>query len=77
MGRYMNDGPNILLIAFDSLSARDLYRHLDDLPTLRLLLDKSRNFTNAYTCCPESSPSRASLFTGLDIAVHGLWTDGT
>lgn len=77
MGRYMNDGPNILSIAFDSLSARDLYRHLDDLPTLRLLLDKSRNFTNAYTCCPESSPSRASLFTGLDIAVHGLWTDGT
>lgn len=72
----MSDRPNIVLAVFDCLSAHDLHRHLDDLPTLRMLQDKSRSFTNAYTCCPESSPSRASLFTGLDIAVHGLWTDG-
>lgn len=72
----MSDRPNILLVAFDSLSAHDLGRHLDNLPTLRGLLEQSLSFTNAYTCCPESSPARASLFTGLDIAVHGLWTDG-
>jgi len=76
MERSMSDRPNILLVAFDSLSAHDLWRRLDDLPTLRDLLNKGRNFTNAYTCCPESSPSRASLFTGLDIAAHRLWTDG-
>jgi arylsulfatase A-like enzyme len=68
--------PNILLVVFDSLSARDLAQHLDTLPTLRAFADSSLNFTNAYTCCPESSPARASLFTGLDIAVHGVWTDG-
>lgn len=72
----MSDRPNILLVVFDSLSAHDLRRHIDDLPTLRSLLNKSRTFTNAYTCCPESAPSRASLFTGLDIGVHRLWTDG-
>ena len=72
----MSDRPNILLVVFDSLSAHDLCAHLDDLPTLRGLMDDSLNFTSAYTCCPESSPSRASMMTGLDIGVHGLWTDG-
>lgn len=72
----MSDRPDILLVVFDSLSAHDLCRHLDDLPTLHGLMDDSLNYTNAYTCCPESSPSRASLMTGLDIGVHGLWTDG-
>jgi len=72
----MSERSNVLLVVFDSLSASDFQRHLDELSTLRDLLNKSRNFTNAYTCCPESSPSRASLFTGLDIAVHGLWSDG-
>lgn len=68
--------PNIMLVVFDSLSARDLNQHLDDLPTLRALLEQSHTFTNSYTCSPESSPARASLFTGLDVGVHGLWTDG-
>ena len=76
MGRGVTGRPNILLVVFDSLSAHDLALHLDDLPTLSRLSSEGRSFTNVYTCCPESSPSRASLLTGLDIGVHALWTDG-
>lgn len=72
----MSNRPSILLVVFDSLSAHDTCVHLGDLPTLRGLMDDSLSFTNAYTSCPESSPGRASLMTGLDIGVHGLWTDG-
>lgn len=70
------DRPNILLVVFDSLSAQHLNQHLDDLPTLGAFANQSLNFTKAYACSPESSPARASLFTGLDVVVHGLWTDG-
>lgn len=68
--------PNILLVVFDSLSAAALDRHGADLPTLTALQASSIAFSHAYACCPEGSPARASLFTGLDIAAHGLWTDG-
>ena len=46
------------------------------MPVLSDLLGKSFVFTRAYTPNPESSPARASLFTGLDPCVHGLWTNG-
>jgi len=46
------------------------------LPTLVGLQKRSTVFTAAYTSCPESSPARASLFTGLDPSVHGVWTNG-
>ncbi len=62
--------PNILLILFDSLSA------IDGVPRLAGLRDESVLFISAYTPCPESSPARASLFTGLDPCAHGLWTNG-
>jgi len=72
------DRPNILLILFDSLSAID--SGLLNTPTsstrLAGLSAKSVLFTSAYTPCPESSPARASLLTGLDPCVHGLWTNG-
>ncbi len=68
--------PNILLVAFDSLSAKTLAAYQDSLPALRNLREASVFFANAYATSPESSPARASLFTGLDIAAHGLWTDG-
>ena len=67
---------NVLAVVFDSLSACDLNHHLDRLPTFRALMGDSHNFTNAYASCPEGSPARASLFTGLDMAAHGVWTDG-
>lgn len=70
--------PNIVLCLFDSLSASDrlLSEHLSCMPVLSDLLGKSSVFTHAYTPNPESSPARASLFTGLDPCVHGLWTNG-
>lgn len=68
--------PNILLVVFDSLSGQDLNTYAGDLPTISVLLDDSLTFTNAYAPSPESSPARASLFTGLDMAAHGVWTDG-
>jgi len=43
---------------------------------LSKLCDQSAVFARAYTPNPESSPARASLFTGLDPSVHGLWTNG-
>lgn len=72
----MTARPNILLVVFDSLSAQDLTKHAGGLPTINALLRDSLTFTNAYTPSPESGPARASLFTGLDMAAHGVWTDG-
>lgn len=67
---------DVLLIVFDCLSEIDLARHADDLPNLTSLRRESLSFTNAYAPSPESGPARASLFTGLDMAAHGVWTDG-
>lgn len=67
---------NVLLIVFDCLSQNDLTRLSDALPNLRRLARDSQTFDNAYAPGPESGPSRASVFTGLDMAAHGVWTDG-
>lgn len=72
----MTARPNIILVVFDSLSAQELTKHADDLPTTSALLGASLTFTHAYAPSPESGPARASLFTGLDMAAHGVWTDG-
>ncbi|MDE0303544.1 MAG: sulfatase-like hydrolase/transferase [Albidovulum sp.] len=70
--------PNILLTLFDSLSAVDsgLPGPSTGTPALSGLAQVSASFTSTYAPCPESSPARASLFTGLDPCVHGLWTNG-
>ncbi len=70
--------PNILLFLFDSLSAIDsgLLRPSTATPSLSGLRRESVLFASTYVPCPESSPARASLFTGLDPCVHGLWTNG-
>ena len=70
--------PNILLCLFDSLSTTDsgLLLSENSPPALSRLRDSSAFFTSVYAPCPESSPARASLFTGLDPCVHGLWTNG-
>ena len=70
--------PNILFCLFDSLSASDsgLPESFGSLPTLSKIFSKGSNFNRVYTPCPQSSPARASLFTGLDPNVHGLWTNG-
>lgn len=70
--------PNIVFCVFDSLSmvSMGLNEKSSDLPVLSSLQQRSTLFTRVYTPCPESSPARASLFTGLDPCVHGLWTNG-
>ena len=72
------DRPNIVLCLFDSLGTLGggTLDAIADLPTLSNLRSNSACFSRAYTPCPESSPARASLFTGLDPSVHGLWTNG-
>lgn len=68
--------PNIVLIVFDALSAASLDQLSDHLPTLTALRNTGVVFENTYACAPESMPARASLFTGLDMAAHGVWTNG-
>ena len=70
--------PNILIAVFDSLSPIDSCSSSisDSAPNIVTLGDEGAVFASAYTPCPESSPARASLFTGLDPFVHGLWTNG-
>ena len=67
---------NVLLLVFDSLSQRNLTRLSDAVPNLTALAEGNLSFANAYAPSPESGPARASLFTGLDMAAHGVWTDG-
>lgn len=67
---------NILVVVFDSLSEQACRALGADLPVLTTLRGRSTVFGNAYAPSPESGPSRASLFTGLDMAAHGVWTDG-
>lgn len=70
--------PNILIFLYDSLSTADsgLLETDGGLPTLSKLCANGALFNRAYAPCPEGSPARASLFTGLDPSVHGLWTNG-
>lgn len=72
----MTDRRDILLVVFDSLSPADLAVLADRLPVLTDLGSSALRFTHAYAPSPEGGPARASLFTGLDIAAHGVWTDG-
>lgn len=75
--------PNIVVCLFDSLGVEvealggvGLPETADGLPSLSKLFSNGVRFSRAYTPCPESSPARASLFTGLDPCAHGLWTNG-
>lgn len=73
---HSQNRPNILLFVFDSLSEAGCSRLADRLPVLSKFRGTSTVFSDAYVSSPESGPARASLFTGLDMAVHGVWTDG-
>ena len=70
--------PNILLCVFDSLAAFDsnCRQVLPATPALDKFQQQSVVFTAAYATSSESSPARASLFTGLDPVVHGVWSNG-
>jgi arylsulfatase A-like enzyme len=75
----MNSKPNILLITSDQ-------QHYDTIgltnpkiktPALDRLCNEGTRFNKAYTVNPTSTPSRASLITGLFPSEHGAWTLGT
>ncbi|MGR3570528.1 sulfatase family protein [Brevirhabdus sp.] len=66
----------MLLIVFDSLSEAACGALRRKLPALTALRGQAMWYPNAYAPSPESGPARASLFTGLDPAAHGVWTDG-
>jgi len=74
--RYLDDRPNILLFLFDSLGFDDYTTLAKGLPCIEAIQRQGVWFTKTYCGCPESAPARASLFTGLDMAAHGVWTDG-
>ena len=73
---HTHTGLNFLVVIFDSLAEADLVSLAHDLPALARLRQIGVAFSNAFAPSPESGPARASLYTGLDTAAHGVWTDG-
>ena len=69
-------GLNFLVVIFDSLAEADLSAQAEDLPAIARLRQSGVTFSNTLAPSPESGPARASLMTGLDMAAHGVWTDG-
>lgn len=65
---------HVLLCLFDTLST-DLI-NLGAAPALARLATQSIVFSDVYAPNPERGPARASILTGLDTAVHGVWADG-
>lgn len=59
--------PNILIISCDQLSARatKLYNpNFANTPNIDRILDKSMNYSQAYTVCPLCMPARAAMWSG-------------
>lgn len=69
--------PNILLITLDTTRA-DAVLGLEDhvassrTPNLAQLRSESYVYTNTWTACNLTTPSHASIFTGLGLQDHGL-----
>jgi arylsulfatase A-like enzyme len=66
--------PNVLLISLDTLAARHLGAYGYDRPTspnLDAFAAEALLFENAFAPAPWTTPSHASLFTGLHPVVHG------
>jgi arylsulfatase A-like enzyme len=68
--------PNILLVTFDALTARDMsvygYR-LPTTPRLAEFAQKATVFTNVYSSSTFTTPSLASLLTGLAPSESGVY----
>jgi arylsulfatase A-like enzyme len=68
--------PNILLITFDALSAEDMSLYGYRLPTTPRLAEFAHQasvFTNFYSASTFTTPSLASLFTGLAPSETGVY----
>jgi arylsulfatase A-like enzyme len=63
--------PNILFILLDDLGWQDLHCYgskFYETPNIDRLRAEGMMFTNAYSACPVSSPTRASILTGKNPA---------
>ena len=70
--------PNLVLITIDSLRRDRVFpaeggRH--DMPVLEALAARAFRFDRGYAASPATSPSHASLLTGLDPVHHGVRHD--
>jgi len=70
--------PNILFIYADDLGWTDVASGSKyyETPSIDKLASESFRFLNAYSCGPNSAPSRASLMTGKYTPRHGVFTVG-
>jgi arylsulfatase A-like enzyme len=70
--------PNLVLITIDSLRRDRVFPGPDgkhDMPGLEALAARAFRFDRAYAASPATSPSHASLLTGLDPVHHGVRHD--
>lgn len=71
--------PNIIFIMADDLGWQDvgfMGTQFFETPHIDKLADQSMVFTNAYTCGPNCSPTRASLMSGTYGPRHKIYTPG-
>ncbi len=67
--------PNVLLIVVDDLGWNDLScmgSTFYETPSVDRLAREGVRFTNGYSACSVSSPSRGSIITGLSTTRHGV-----
>ena len=67
--------PNILFILADDYGWKDTGATgsaFYETPNIDRIAEQGVNFTQSYAACQVSSPSRASLMTGLFTARHGI-----
>ncbi|MBD3414434.1 MAG: sulfatase-like hydrolase/transferase, partial [Candidatus Aminicenantes bacterium] len=74
--RPPQDRPNIILVSIDTLRADHLhcygYHRKDISPFMDSLAEKGILFEQAISQCPWTTPSHASIFTGLYPSSHGV-----
>lgn len=63
---------NVLLVVVDCLRADAVYDHMAIIPTMKKLRQSGFSFLNAITSSTTTTPSFASLFTGLYPFEHGV-----
>ena len=75
----LKKAPNILLITSDQQSWDAINCHDNTIktPNLDRLVKAGISFERAYTCNPVSTPTRASMITGMYPSQHGAYALGT
>lgn len=75
----LKKAPNILLITSDQQSWNAISCHDSTIktPNLDRLVKAGISFERAYTCNPVSTPTRASIITGMYPSQHGAYALGT